>query len=153
MAALWPDAVVEESNLTKNIWSIRKALGDSEGGGRYIETIPRVGYRFVAPVLAEPLEESKAIALDARSADAAASSPEEEPPDLSKIGATVPPVSERIVHRLEKNPEERFQPARVLAFDLTSVTALSAAAPREGAEGESPRAGEGRSGGFNRRAF
>ena len=50
MAALWPDAVVEESNLTKNLWTIRKALGEAEGGGQYIETVPRVGYRFVAAV-------------------------------------------------------------------------------------------------------
>ncbi len=52
MAALWPDAVVEESNLTKNIWTIRKALGDQDGSD-YIETVPRVGYRFVAPVRIE----------------------------------------------------------------------------------------------------
>lgn len=50
MAGLWPDSVVEESNLTKNIWILRRVLGDSEGGGIYIETVPRVGYRFVAPV-------------------------------------------------------------------------------------------------------
>ncbi len=52
MAALWPDTVVEESNLTKNIWTIRKALEDQDGSD-YIETVPRVGYRFVAPVRIE----------------------------------------------------------------------------------------------------
>jgi len=53
ISALWPDTVVEESNLTKNIWTIRKALGDPDGA-TYIETVPRVGYRFVAAVRAEP---------------------------------------------------------------------------------------------------
>ncbi|MFI5183410.1 MAG: winged helix-turn-helix domain-containing protein [Vicinamibacteria bacterium] len=48
MAALWPDAVVEESNLAKNVWLARRALGGD--GERFIETLPRVGYRFVAPV-------------------------------------------------------------------------------------------------------
>ena len=46
MKTLWPDSFVEESNLTQNIYTLRKALGD----GDYIETIPRRGYRFVANV-------------------------------------------------------------------------------------------------------
>src|SRR2546426_9522203 len=45
MQRLWPDSFVEESNLTQNIYTLRKALG-----GDYIETIPRRGYRFVAEV-------------------------------------------------------------------------------------------------------
>src|SRR5579864_8238591 len=47
---LWPDSTVEENNLNKNISLLRKALGDRANGEPYIETIPRVGYRFVAPV-------------------------------------------------------------------------------------------------------
>src|SRR5215510_14139867 len=43
MQAIWPDTVVEESNLTHNVSQIRRALGE----GEYIETIPRRGYRFV----------------------------------------------------------------------------------------------------------
>src|ERR1043165_3798087 len=46
MQRLWPDSFVEESNLTQNIYTLRKALGE----GDYIETIPRRGYRFVAQV-------------------------------------------------------------------------------------------------------
>ena len=46
---VWPDAFVEESNLTYNVFTIRKALGEVEAD-RYIETVPRRGYRFVAPV-------------------------------------------------------------------------------------------------------
>lgn len=49
MKELWPETFVEESNLTYNISQLRKALGDS-AGQRYIETVPRRGYRFVAPV-------------------------------------------------------------------------------------------------------
>ena len=51
MQAVWPDTVVEESNLTYNIFAIRKALGESSDSGGYIETVPRRGYRFVAPVV------------------------------------------------------------------------------------------------------
>jgi serine/threonine-protein kinase len=51
MRALWPDTFVEESNLTQNIFTLRKALGqDARTGLRYIETIPKRGYRFVADV-------------------------------------------------------------------------------------------------------
>jgi pimeloyl-ACP methyl ester carboxylesterase/DNA-binding winged helix-turn-helix (wHTH) protein len=45
---LWPDTVVEENNLNQNISALRKALGEQASGQRYIETVPRVGYRFVA---------------------------------------------------------------------------------------------------------
>ncbi|MFN0122243.1 MAG: winged helix-turn-helix domain-containing protein [Blastocatellia bacterium] len=47
---VWPDAFVEEANLTYNISFIRKALGDGENGLAYIETVPKRGYRFVAEV-------------------------------------------------------------------------------------------------------
>ena len=47
---VWPNAFVEEGNLNKNIFFLRKALGDWEGGREYIETVPKRGYRFVAPV-------------------------------------------------------------------------------------------------------
>ncbi len=55
MEALWPGIAVEEANLTNNIWTLRKALGDDPGGQRYIETVPKRGYRFVAAVRELPL--------------------------------------------------------------------------------------------------
>jgi DNA-binding winged helix-turn-helix (wHTH) protein/Flp pilus assembly protein TadD len=51
--ALWPEGFVEDGNLTQTIYLIRRAL-DPDGDGRtFVETIPRRGYRFVAPVGAE----------------------------------------------------------------------------------------------------
>jgi Tol biopolymer transport system component/DNA-binding winged helix-turn-helix (wHTH) protein len=47
---VWADTAVEEVNLARNIWTLRKALGDDNGEHRYIQTVPRVGYRFVTPV-------------------------------------------------------------------------------------------------------
>ncbi len=47
---LWPDSVVEESTLAKNVWLVRRALAEGEGEDRFIETVPRIGYRFIAPV-------------------------------------------------------------------------------------------------------
>lgn len=50
MAAVWGDIAVEENNLNQGISALRKALDDGQNGGRYIETVPRLGYRFVADV-------------------------------------------------------------------------------------------------------
>ena len=50
MQQVWPDSFVEEANLTVNISALRKVLGETPGGQRYIETVPKRGYRFVAPV-------------------------------------------------------------------------------------------------------
>lgn len=48
--AVWPDTFVEENNLNQYISVLRKALGENGDGQRYIETIPRWGYRFVGEV-------------------------------------------------------------------------------------------------------
>jgi Tol biopolymer transport system component/DNA-binding winged helix-turn-helix (wHTH) protein len=53
---VWPDTFVEESNLAYNVFALRKALGDPADRGQYIETVPRRGYRFSAPMT--PVNES-----------------------------------------------------------------------------------------------
>src|SRR6266496_1792099 len=50
LAALWPDTVVEEANLTQNVSALRRALGDNPREHRYIATIAGRGYSFVAAV-------------------------------------------------------------------------------------------------------
>jgi DNA-binding winged helix-turn-helix (wHTH) protein/pimeloyl-ACP methyl ester carboxylesterase len=50
MNAVWPESVVEENNLDRNISTLRKTLGEQATGEPFIETVPRVGYRFIAPV-------------------------------------------------------------------------------------------------------
>jgi DNA-binding winged helix-turn-helix (wHTH) protein/Tfp pilus assembly protein PilF len=52
MKLVWPDHVVEEGNLTQNIYLLRKALSDGSHGQKYIETVARRGYRFVGEVRA-----------------------------------------------------------------------------------------------------
>ncbi len=47
---VWPDAFVEEANLSVNIATLRKVLGQGPDGRPYIETVRKVGYRFVARV-------------------------------------------------------------------------------------------------------
>jgi len=50
MKAVWPDSFVEEVNLSQNISLLRKTLGDTAQGSRYIVTVPGRGYRFVGEV-------------------------------------------------------------------------------------------------------
>ena len=50
MQRLWPDTFVEEITLASNISDLRKALGEGVNGQKFIETVPKSGYRFVAEV-------------------------------------------------------------------------------------------------------
>jgi len=50
LKAVWPDTFVEEGGLARNISVLRKVLGDDSSEARYIETIPKRGYRFASPV-------------------------------------------------------------------------------------------------------
>ncbi|HWW74374.1 MAG TPA: transcriptional regulator, partial [Pyrinomonadaceae bacterium] len=76
MELLWPEQFVEESNLTQNIYVLRKALGETPGEPEFIETIPRRGYRFIAAVTERTADgdgappENDAEAPDAASSDA-----------------------------------------------------------------------------------
>jgi DNA-binding winged helix-turn-helix (wHTH) protein/tetratricopeptide (TPR) repeat protein len=47
---VWPDSFVEDSNLTQNIFQLRRTLGDERAEPKYIETVARRGYRFIANV-------------------------------------------------------------------------------------------------------
>jgi DNA-binding winged helix-turn-helix (wHTH) protein/Tfp pilus assembly protein PilF len=50
LLAVWPDTIVEENNLGKAIHAIRHYLGERIGEQKYIQTVPKHGYRFVAKV-------------------------------------------------------------------------------------------------------
>jgi len=61
LEAIWPDVVVTENALTRCIKDVRMALGDDVRQPRYIETVPRVGYKFIAAV--EPVVPPQAQVL------------------------------------------------------------------------------------------
>src|SRR5262249_25628779 len=65
--AIWHDSVVEENNITQSVSILRKALGDGATGETYVETVPRIGYRFVTAV------------TPGASSDAVAAAPEPAP--------------------------------------------------------------------------
>lgn len=51
--AIWPDSFVEEGNLSQQIYSLRRILGDDRNGNSFIQTVPRRGYKFIAAVTEE----------------------------------------------------------------------------------------------------
>lgn len=61
LGKVWPDSFVEDSSLSQNISLLRKALGDDGRTAKFIETIPKRGYRFVAPVreVSDPAADSR----------------------------------------------------------------------------------------------
>jgi TolB-like protein/DNA-binding winged helix-turn-helix (wHTH) protein/Tfp pilus assembly protein PilF len=63
MKSVWSDAIVESGNLDVTISRLRKALGENEIGRRFIETVPRLGYKFVADVR-EVVEEIPVLMLE-----------------------------------------------------------------------------------------
>ena len=59
---VWPDTFVEESNLSRNIFLLRKALGESPQDHQYIVTVPGRGYRFAESVQLVPEQELSIVA-------------------------------------------------------------------------------------------
>jgi len=53
IARAWPTTVVEEANLKIQVSALRRALGDGQGGNRYIATVVGRGYNFVAAIREE----------------------------------------------------------------------------------------------------
>jgi TolB-like protein/DNA-binding winged helix-turn-helix (wHTH) protein/Flp pilus assembly protein TadD len=66
MKEVWPDTFVEESNLVRHISILRKALSRGDEERSYIETIPKLGYRFVGYVCAPTVEQTKVILQSAK---------------------------------------------------------------------------------------
>lgn len=84
MKVVWPDTIVEEANLSNNISILRKTL--QEDGQRFIETVPKWGYRFDAPVqkkAVKPWNESRP-----------GLNPTQEPPDSGNQDPEAPPAAD-----------------------------------------------------------
>ncbi|HKE60715.1 MAG TPA: transcriptional regulator, partial [Pyrinomonadaceae bacterium] len=72
---LWPDSFVGENSLAQNISALRKALDEGSGDQQHIETLPRLGYRFTAPVTKIQPQDVEAAAAAAASSGGAATQP------------------------------------------------------------------------------
>jgi DNA-binding winged helix-turn-helix (wHTH) protein/TolB-like protein/Tfp pilus assembly protein PilF len=79
MKTVWPDTHIDEATLTRTISELRKTLGQTAGETNFVQTVPKRGYRFVAPV-ETPFEHA---------AEVVAPQPAAQPPDPSKIPESV----------------------------------------------------------------
>jgi DNA-binding winged helix-turn-helix (wHTH) protein/TolB-like protein/tetratricopeptide (TPR) repeat protein len=82
MKRLWPDSFVEEGSLAQNVSLLRRVLGENVEGERFIETVPRRGYRFIGSVRGV-LDEADLI------------EPERPRPDIAVNATQEPDISER----------------------------------------------------------
>jgi len=91
MEALWPDSIVEENNLSQNISTLRRVLGENPGAHCFIVTVPGRGYRFVADVTTREVSESEEIRetavrpVAASGASAAGIAPSDRPAGRRKL--------------------------------------------------------------------
>ncbi|HEY7184521.1 MAG TPA: winged helix-turn-helix domain-containing protein [Blastocatellia bacterium] len=89
MRAIWPGVVVEESNLARNVSTLRKALGESPDAHPYIETIPWRGYRFMA-IVKEMTNNDVATAMTTPHSPSILNEPEERAARSEEAGAASP---------------------------------------------------------------
>lgn len=126
MRLVWPDCTVEEVGLARNISLLRKALGDDQG--QFIATIPKRGYRFVAPVVevaaAAPVAEAGPVAGAARAARVMNAPASSSATRAGSVAAVTPP------DRAPSAGHERAEPAalrrpRRLRLWLIAAAALA----------------------------
>ena len=121
MTKVWPDSFVEEANLTVTVSALRKALGETTDGKRYIETVPKKGYRFVAAIN----EVKEDAAEQAAGKEIVARRDERGPSSLSAL-ETFPtePTAGRSAEQSQRKPtSNRWILAAVGAFLILVVVA------------------------------
>ncbi len=125
---VWEGVVVSDSALTQCIKDIRKQLGDDAANPRYIETVPRYGYRFIAPVEVESADTVASIGP-------VEASPPQNPPSQNREEPPHPIPEREAQKRREHNPWRPEPPptAAALRFPALQLTALQASVRWSGA--------------------
>jgi pimeloyl-ACP methyl ester carboxylesterase/DNA-binding winged helix-turn-helix (wHTH) protein len=99
LAQVWPDSFVEGNNLAQNISTLRKVLGT--GGSKFIETVPKRGYRFVADVT-EIRDEAPSPGLRERAPE----NPLVEERDREERTQALQPFARRMPATVDRSPDE-----------------------------------------------
>src|SRR5262249_35743780 len=119
MQEIWPDTAVEEGNLTTNISTLRKALQEGLDGRRYIQTVPRRGYRFVGHV-SEVVDNDAELTLRGHAKSHIVIEQEEEKKATSTYAGTVA-GQESLTHKSWVNRRARRRMA-VMVLPLLAIT-------------------------------
>lgn len=153
LRSIWQGTFVEEANLAVNISVLRKALGERDGGGQYIETIPRRGYRFSAEVRrltpAQPPEQSGTASAESAVRGAASEAGESSAAagwrgEAFQLQASQLQASQLQVSQLQASQRQSSRRARLLLAAGAAVVLLAVAAVayllwRAPASGSAPR--------------
>jgi DNA-binding winged helix-turn-helix (wHTH) protein/tetratricopeptide (TPR) repeat protein len=103
MNAVWAESFVEETNLTVVISVLRKALGDDGQERKFIQTVPKLGYRFIAEVKRNG-DDGHSV-LDSETAPSAAAAGRHVEPQLASATAGIaPPVATLPANARSQNP-------------------------------------------------
>lgn len=123
MDHLWADTFVEERNLTQNIFTLRKVLGEGESTKQLIETVPRRGYRFVADVRAVEMREHLHVSQRKQTRITADGlvSPAELENALTEVGVTVQGAA---IHSAETGSQGASTSRRHLVLLVVGITAI-----------------------------
>ncbi len=138
IGTVWPDAIVEENNLTQQISQLRRALGEASEPSAYIETVPKLGYRFVSEVREispDAAEGTVSKSTNTRIFVREEREEEEEWQDEPAPAISIPnghvEISTGTIPTLEAHPLEGRQTRRtatlLLALALTVLLAIGAA--------------------------
>jgi TolB-like protein/DNA-binding winged helix-turn-helix (wHTH) protein/Flp pilus assembly protein TadD len=125
MDALWPHVIVEDANLTVAVSQLRKALNQNGDNAEFIETIPRVGYRFVADVCEVIKEPAPLISEERKRLQPTADNAEAN-------GTTTAPLElQAKISLLPEQPRPRCMQRRsIVALVLCLIIAVAAIAYR-----------------------
>lgn len=113
LKAVWPGAFVEEGNLAVTVSLVRKALNDDRGHHRYIETVSKRGYRFVADV--KRLDEGESSPTSVKAAEPISSAPGQTSPAEA--------VSSRLPEELAKR--KFLAPSAIAVAGVLTVLAIA----------------------------
>jgi DNA-binding winged helix-turn-helix (wHTH) protein/TolB-like protein/Tfp pilus assembly protein PilF len=126
METVWPETFVEEANLAVNISMLRKALGEMPGGGQYIGTLPRRGYRFAGLVRAS-LGGRRELEEDRVAANLSSELAIEQQP-VARPGSHFESSEPQIERSRTRSFASRLIAHKSRALALTSIIAIVAAA-------------------------
>lgn len=120
MNGIWPGQFVEEGNLMRHISTLRKVLGDTSEEPQYVETVPKVGYRFVARVKTlEPL--SDAIVMEHHTIERIVTE-EEIVPNGHEDSASAVTVSPLLKTEIKDDKRRRLLALAIIVLCLAGVT-------------------------------
>ncbi len=117
MKEVWPDAFVEEGGLARNISVLRKTLGEGREDHRYIQTIPRRGYRFVAPVRKVLLSDTDLV-IEKHTIAHIITEEEEELGAVGKVRAALSTAAPRALLAVGKSPTRKRHTLVLVAVAL-----------------------------------